>query len=294
MSQDIKKLFADRGFAYPDNLIMAFIGGSTQHGAVSDEPNGSDVDYYGVFIPPAHTTLGLDHDESFSYPPQDIIDQRSRGERIPGDMDIALHSLQKWAGMAATGNPTVLSFLFAKPKFTTSCSNVDQRLSCNPCGYGASEAYDIGDDSDHTCNAWSRVLIYKHLFISKHHVWPFIKYAEAQMERLLGLRGQKNVNRDYLDEKYGYDTKYAMHIIRLLVEGRDLMETGQITYPNLKVDLLKDIRRGKLSLTDINNMVTEFKADAIRAAHMSQLPESVDRDKISRLVADIHLEFYGQ
>ena len=52
-------------------------------------------------------------------------------------------------------------------------------------------------------------------------------YLGGQRERLLGSRGQKRVNRPELVEAHGYDTKYAMHAIRLGYQGIELLETGR-------------------------------------------------------------------
>jgi hypothetical protein len=293
----IQEILAKHGFPYPDNLIMAFIGGSTQHGARADDCGGqSDTDYYGIFIPPKEKTLGIDAFEHFVYPGDTT--KRSRGEREPGEVDIALHSLQKWAGMVAKGNPTVLSFLFSTLEFQYTKEHNDICYRC----YGAGEtSYDVepctvcdGDGEEKlVLEPWQRILDNTLIFLAKSHYWPFIYYAQDQMERLMGLRGQKNINRDKLVDLYGYDTKYAMHIIRLLSEAKELMEDGRITYPRPEVEVLKDIRRGKYKLTELQEMGEQIRAEAEKARDKSSLPEKVDRAAISKLIADVHLEFYA-
>jgi predicted nucleotidyltransferase len=232
----------------------------------------SDTDYYGIFIPPKEKTLGIDSFESFVFPGD--VSHRKRGERDPNELDISLHSLQKWAGMAAKGNPTVISFLFSKLEYLLLISDTpaDDKIRFAP---------------------WDWVLEQRDLFLAKSHYLPFIHYAHDQMQRLLGLRGQKNINRDHLVDLYGYDTKYAMHIIRLLIEAKELMQTGRISYPNLQVELLKDIRRGKFKLTEIHQMGEQLNAEVLAAVSTSPLPEKVDRAAISKLIADVHLEYYS-
>jgi uncharacterized protein len=268
----IQELLKNHQFAYPENLIMAFIGGSTQHGAKSDEASQSDTDYYGIFIPPKEKTLGIDSYDSFVYPGD--VSHRKRGERDVNELDIALHSLQKWAGMAAKGNPTVLSFLFSKLEYVLLIRDTpaDDKIRFAP---------------------WDWILEQRVLFLAKSHHLPFLHYAHDQMQRLLGLRGQKNINRDHLVDLYGYDTKYAMHIIRLLSEAKELMLEGKITYPRPEVELLKDIRRGKYKLTEIHQMGEQLNNEVLKAAETSSLPEKVDRAAISKLIADVHLEFYA-
>jgi predicted nucleotidyltransferase len=282
---EIQEILKAHGFPYPNTLIMAFIGGSTQHGASIAE--SSDTDWYGIFIPPKEKTLGIDSFEHFVFPGD--VSHRTRANRNTDELDIALHSLQKWAGMAAKGNPTVLSFLFANYVFPEPlpCWNCKQIFAKHPA----------------TCVAyvpipykkqfWMHVLKHRDVFLCKSHYKPFIYYAQDQMERLMGLRGQKNINRDKLVDEFGYDTKYAMHIIRLLSEAKELMTDGTITYPRPEVELLKDIRRGKYKLLDIRQMGEQLNAEIITAAEHSSLPDSIDRGKISSLIADIHLEFYA-
>jgi hypothetical protein len=139
---------------------------------------------------------------------------------------------------------------------------------------------------------WRRVYDNIPLFISKESLWPFIHYGNDQLQRLMGLRGQKDINRPILEQLYGYDTKYAMHIVRLMSEARELMKTGRITYPRPEVELLKDIRRGKYKLNDVVQMANDIQAEAIEAQKTASLPDKVDRNKLSELIADIHLEFY--
>src|ERR1700756_890767 len=61
----VKPDFAQYGFAYQENLIMACIGGSQAHGAklgVTD-----DTDWYGLYIPPPTKLLGLEREEHFVF-----------------------------------------------------------------------------------------------------------------------------------------------------------------------------------------------------------------------------------
>src|SRR3984885_4443819 len=208
----MKPDFAQYGFPYPDNLIQAFIGGSQLHGA---KVGGTDdTDWYGVFIEPPAKMIGLDREEHFVF-----TTGGKRGGNGPQDVDVCLYTLTKWAGLAAKGNPSALHFLFAPLGFTT--------------------------------NTWDLVSSRPERFLAKGHVKPFLGFADDQMKRLLGQKGQKNVHRAELEDKHGYDTKYAMHVIRLYGEAKELMESGRITLPRPNRDELIEIRRGRYSLTEI-------------------------------------------
>jgi predicted nucleotidyltransferase len=250
----MKPDFAQYGFPYPDNLIQAFIGGSQLHGAKVDGTD--DTDWYGVFIETPAKMIGLDRDEHFVFTTGGKL-----GGNGPRDVDVCLYSLRKWAGMAAKGNPSALHFAFAKPGFSTLW--------------------------------WDRIVQQRNLFASKHHVTPFLKFADDQMERLCGRKGQKNIHRAALEQEHGYDTKYAMHVVRLYLEAREYMETGRITLPNPKVDLLIAIRQGKYKLSEIEEMGKDLENEAMAAQRNSTLPEAVNLNEITNLITEVYLSFWN-
>ena len=238
--------FASRGFRHANDLIMAFIGGSELHGAKLEGTD--DTDWYGVYIEPPELALGIDSDEHFVF-----TTGGERGGNNPGDVDVCLYSLNKWAHLAAKGNPSVLHFMFAQPEFQTF--------------------------------AWAQLWMKRDAFLAKSHLNQFLGYANAQLQRLFNQRGQKDCHRPFLEEQYGYDTKYAMHIIRLLGEAKELLETGTITMPRPNVEELRAIRMGKYELNELRGWVDQLEREALAAKGKSTLPEKVDRKAISRLIA---------
>lgn len=245
--------FAHVGFPYQQNLLMAFIGGSQLHGARVQGTD--DTDWYGVFIEPPEKMIGFDRDEFFVY-----TTGGKEGGNSPNGIDVCLYSLRKWAGMAAKGNPSALHFVFANPQFSTEC--------------------------------WNRIVARRDIFASKRHVIPFLKFADDQMERLCGRKGQKNIHRAALEQKHGYDTKYAMHVIRLYLEGKEYIETGKITLPNPRVDLLISIREGKYQRSEIEEMGKQLQSEALFSEARSPLPDKVDLAAVSQLITRVYLEHW--
>jgi uncharacterized protein len=251
----MKPDFGQYGFAHQNNLIMACIGGSQAHGAKLGATD--DTDWYGLYIPPPAKVLGLEREEHFVFTTGGKL-----GGNGPLDVDVCLYTLMKWAGLAAKGNPSALHFLFAPLEFTTP--------------------------------TWDLVTSRRELFLAKGHVKPFLGFADDQMKRLLGQKGQKNIHRVELEDKYGYDTKYAMHVIRLYGEAKELMEYGRITLPRPNRDELVEIRKGKYSLPQIRELGAQLESEALAAQATSPLADEVDRDAISQLLADAHLHFWRQ
>jgi len=249
----MKPDFAQYGFDHQENLIMACIGGSQAHGAKLGATD--DTDWYGLYIPPPIKVLGLEREEHFVFTTGGKL-----GGNGPQDVDVCLYTLMKWAGLAAKGNPSALHFLFAPLEFTT--------------------------------NTWERFSSRPELFLAKGHVKPFLGFADDQMKRLLGEKGQKNIHRAELEEMHGYDTKYAMHVIRLYGEAKELMEYGRITLPRPNKDELIEIRKGKYSLAEIRELGAQLESEALAAQVTSPLPDKVDRDTISGLLAEAHLQLW--
>jgi uncharacterized protein len=246
--------FAKYGFLYPHNLIQAFVGGSQLHGAKVEGTD--DTDWYGVYIEPPDKMIGLDRNEFFVF-----TTGGKEGGNGPADVDVCLYTLRKWAGMAAKGNPSALHFVFAVQAFST--------------------------------DWWTRVRESRDLFSSRMHLTPFLKFADDQMERLCDRKGQKNIHRADLEKAHGYDTKYAMHVIRLYLEATEYMQTGNITLPNPKVDLLIAIRNGKYKRSEIEEIGKQLKTDAIEAQAKSPLPDSVDLAGVSELITQTYLDFWN-
>lgn len=70
-----------------------------------------------------------------------------------------------------------------------------------------------------------------------HNYWTWVK--------------NRNAARHELEEKFGYDTKHAMHLVRLLRMGREILETGQVIVRRPDAEELLGIRNGTHSYEDI-------------------------------------------
>src|SRR5215469_6389119 len=227
------------GFPHIDRLIHLFVGGSELHGA--KVTNTDDLDIYGVYLEPRELVLGLEKQDFYVW--STAGDERRNG---PDDIDVCLYSLRKWASLAAKGNPTALHFLFSE---------------------------------NHVRNTepWERVLKNREIFLSRQASTQFRGFAEAQLRRLQGIGTGKKGQRHELIGAHGYDIKAAMHVIRLLNEGIELMRSGTITLPRPEKKLLITIRTGNYgSLERVLNLANALFLELDEAARTS-LPQKVDR-----------------
>jgi predicted nucleotidyltransferase len=83
--------------------------------------------------------------------------------------------------------------------------------------------------------------------------------------------------------------KHAMHLLRLLATGTDILEgRGIITYRSAEREMFLSIRRGELPFEDIFHIVDEYEARFIKAAAASALPEEPDTPAVEALMMEIY------
>lgn len=249
----LTELLVKGGFKHPNDLIHVFQGGSHQHGA-SLPGKLSDVDIFGVYLEKPEKVLGVSEETHFTGGTQDQY-ERNR----PGDEDYKVYTLRRWASLACKGNPTILGFLYT------------------PC---------IIPNS-----LWSEFIhSHRSMFQAKSHAKAFLGYAQGQIARLDGSKGKgKHGQRPELEHAFGYDTKAAMHLMRLLFEAEEYMNEHTITYPRPEKDLLIDIRQGAWGWDKLFAEYYFMEKKVQEAMERSTLPEHVDREAVSDLITHVYL-----
>ena len=168
--------------------ILRATVGSTVHGL--HHGGQDDRDEMAVFVEPPEYRLGLKlaRQGRKQHPLEHWI-ERTQPEGVrsgPGDLDLVAYNLRKYLRLALKGHPTVLLLLFVPAELTL----VETELGRELRGLRAA-------------------------ILSKRAGRGYLGYLHGQRERLVGTRGQRNVNRPKLVEAHGFDTKYAMHAVRL-------------------------------------------------------------------------------
>jgi predicted nucleotidyltransferase len=267
---DLEEQIRKTDFAWYDNTIHLFIGGSGLHSAKGDKP--TDLDIMGVYIQPVEHVLGIpqyfieaDGRKKWFNPDVQVWSTAEDSRKnTADDVDINLYSLRKWAGMAATGNTTALEFLFAE------------------------------NQAQKNWQFWNNYIVLdrKH-FISRRAGFHFMEFSKEMLRRLQGKGTGKHGQRDNLIEEFGYDPKAALHLLRVLSEGIELMNTGTITLPRPDAEFLKLVRRGKFTFPEIEVFAANGFNELQAAQEKSTLPPDVDREKISKIITVAQMDFWG-
>jgi uncharacterized protein len=242
-----------------EGLILKCLVGSGIHG-ISVEGQ-DDVDHMGICIEPPEYVIGLEPFEQYQFRTQ------PEGHRSgPGDLDLVVYSLRKYARLASQGNPSIITLLFTPEEHVL-------------------EATDLGHE----------LLRQRDMFLSRQAGHRFLGYLNAQRERLLGTRGSRHTNRPELVDLYGFDTKYAAHMIRLGLQGTELLQTGTITLP---MDIswrtwLQDLRVGKHTKEEALELADSLEAALTHLIEDSDLPERPDYDAVNQFLITAYQETWA-
>lgn len=179
-----------------------------------------------------------------------------------GDIDLQVYTARKFARLALGGNPSILNVLYV-PVY------------------------------HHERQGWKKLRLGLQRYTpSKRAGNAFLGYMRQQMERWQGLRGQKNVTRPELVEAYGFDTKYAAHIVRLGYQGTVYMREARIPIP-LPSDFAERIislRTGGLNEVEALDWAREVENDLHSAIVESKLPDGPNVAGADLLLADLYRE----
>jgi predicted nucleotidyltransferase len=240
--------------------ILRAVVGSTVHGTnVSDQ---DDRDEMAIAIPPPAYVLGLQHWETT------VIRTKPDGVRSgPGDLDLAVHSLRKYCQLSAKGNPTMLLPLFVPDSAIVEMNVLGNELQRN-----------------------------RTMFISRDAGTAFMGYLNAQRKRFTKETGGRHGKpRQELIDKYGYDTKYAGHVVRLALQGIELMETGELSLPMRQEhrEEIVAIRTGRYSYEDTVLRTSDLETVLRVAIAKTSLPAKSDAAKIDEFLRDAYLRAWG-
>ena len=112
----------------------------------------------------------------------------------------------------------------------------------------------------------------------------FFANNKEDLEFFKGYMGDK---RKKLVQKFGYDTKNASHLIRLLRMGTEFLLEGDLKVFRDDAQELLDIKLGKWSLDEVKKEANNLFGFAKEAYELSPLNANVDRNLINDLCVDV-------
>lgn len=128
------------------------------------------------------------------------------------------------------------------------------------------------------------------LFLSKEAWKKFRGYAHAQLKKMTDKEPEGK--RKEIVDRYGYDVKFAYHIIRLLDEAEQILLDGDLDLQRAR-EPMKAVRRGDWTEEDVRKWAME-KEKALEAVYPNcKLPERPAVEPLRQLLLNCLEEHYG-
>lgn len=164
------------------------------------------------------------------------------------DVDLCVYSLRKFVSLAAQCNPNVVEILWSPP---------EKHVLRHPL--------------------WDGLYAIRDVFLSKIAFKSFSGYAMSQLRKMQASYAKTGA----------YDTKNAMHLVRLMRMGVEILRDGEVNVVRPDADYLISIRYGEVSLDQV---VAEHDAlyqrmEILREA--SLLPDGPDYHAINAVAISI-------
>lgn len=242
--------------------ILRGFRGSIAHETYEESTTHDDKDLMGIFILPEDALFGLDRIETV----ERMIPEKLSEKRTV-DWDIVYYSLPKYISLLMKQNPNVISLLWIEERFYQKRTGLGQTLIDN-----------------------------RDKFLSKQCYHSFCGYAYGQLHRMTHHHptGDMGAKRKELVEKFGYDTKNASHLIRLLKMGIEVLLTGEMKVARPDNNMLLEIKRGEWTLERVLTYSDSLFKLIEEALVKSELPNKVDYHFANDLCVEITKKFYQE
>jgi predicted nucleotidyltransferase len=232
--------------------ILLGYRGSISHGMYEPSTLPSsidDKDVIGICIPPMDYYYGLNQ-----------FGSKGTKEIKKNEWDIVLFEMTKAIRLLEKGNPNILAILWLHNTHYLTITSTGKILLDN-----------------------------RNLFVGKHAYHSFIGYAYGQLHRMThsACEGYMGKKRKELVKKFGYDTKNASHLVRLLRMGIEWLNDGELQVIRQDAQQLLEIKRGEWTLEQVKSEAGRLFISAETAYTLSKLPVKPDRKKLNNLCIEL-------
>lgn len=116
------------------------------------------------------------------------------------------------------------------------------------------------------------------------------RVARREWQQFHAWQRERNPVRAKLEAEFGYDTKHAQHLIRLLRMSLEILTTGQVVVSRPDREELLFIKRGGWSFDQVIETADAMSARIQTARNSSTLPEEPDREKLNRFCSELVMQ----
>jgi len=259
-----KGLIKPPGFVVGGTQYLTIMG-SVAYAVSSDT---SDMDLYGFCIPPKdivfpHLNGNI---QGFGKQP-DRFDQWQQHHIVEKDhgkeYDFNVYNIVKFFQLVMDNNPNMIDSIFTSHECVLTSTKISDHVRDN-----------------------------RKLFLHKGSWHRFKGYAYEQLKHLKNKKPDIGSKRYDMVQKYGFDVKFAYHVVRLLNEVEQILIEGDLDLKRNN-DQLKSIRNGEWTLQQIEDYFTSKEKGLEQTYIDSTLRKFPDEESIKKILIECLEEHYG-
>lgn len=263
-------------------------------------PGVSDMDYRGVVFEPVESLVGLNPFEQYI---------------APDEVDSTYYGLRKFVKLAAACNPNIIELLFAPTTGPTCVSVIPEwfdivdnsdlflgkdAITNNFIGYATSQFQKMRAHREWLTKPapvkpdfqdYEGVLVDGSIVWGSHGLKLQYDAAKKHWENYQTWLNERNRARFALEYQFGYDTKNAMHLVRLINEGIELLSTGQLVFPRPEAKRLLEIRNGAFTYEQVEIFFEEGKNILRNVSENSGVPEKANLKELNKIVQKLNFKY---
>lgn len=259
-----KQLVQPPGFLRA-NVQYEVLMGSVAYGVSTDT---SDMDVYGFCIPPKNVIFphldgkiegfGKQKNRFEQWQQHHIKDVSAKKE-----YDFAIYSIVKYFQLCMQNNPNMIDSMFVPRRCILHSTAVGELVREN-----------------------------RKMFLHKGSWHKFKGYAYSQVHKMKIKNPEPGSTRYEMVQKYGYDLKFAYHVVRLLNEIEQILVEHDLDLEKNR-EQLKSVRRGEWTQEQIIKYFERKEKNLETIYTNSILPHSPDEEKIKALLLHCLEHHYG-
>lgn len=258
MSSIVKKLNKHKLInpeqAFVTDTVYEVIMGSVAYGLSNKT---SDMDVYGVCVP--SKTIIFPHlngyIKGFGPKPESFeVYQKHHIDFDEKEYDINIYSIINYFQLCSENNPNMIDSLFVPDRCIIHMDDVGHHMRSH-----------------------------RKLFLSKRIFDKLRGYAFSELKKLEKYDPEKNSKREKLVEKYGYNTKSAYHVVRLMLEAEMVLHEGDLDLEHHR-EQLKFVREGGYTLEELKQWFKHKEQELTTVHTNSELQPRVNYKRLNELL----------
>lgn len=249
----------------PNNTHYLVMMGSEAYGCFS---GNSDMDIYGWCVPPKemifpHTVGEIPgfgkQIKRFEVWQEHHIEDKDAGKQY----DFAIYSVVRFFQLCMENNPNMVDSLFVPQRCVLHCTNIAEQVREQ-----------------------------RKMFLHKGCYQKLRGYSFSQLHKMEIKQPKEGSKRYEIIKEHGIETKFAYHVVRLLLECEQILVEHDLDLER-NSEILKSIRRGEWTKERIHDFFTQKERHLDDLYNKSTLPWGPDEKSIKLLLLKVIESHYG-